>query len=170
MGLLHELFQKMYGADNISEEIDATEYINELILRIYESFGIDKNSISCKINIKDVKLNLDTAIPVGLIVNELISNSFKYDFPKKRGTKNEKWEIRVALYQVVEKNYDYALIVRDNGIGLPEGLKNLDKITTLGLRLVNGLAEYQLQGKISIDNTNGTEYTIKFRRLDFKVR
>ncbi|MBT3260404.1 MAG: sensor histidine kinase, partial [Deltaproteobacteria bacterium] len=91
--------------------------------------------------------------PLGLIINELMSNSLKYAFPDDRGG-----EIRVSV-----KKLDTALelIMRDDGVGIPTGL-DWKNSSTLGLKLVRTLVENQLDGSIDMENKNGTKFTIKF--------
>jgi two-component sensor histidine kinase len=100
-----------------------------------------------------VALNIDTAIPCGLIINELVSNALKHAFPNKnQGT--------ISIIFKVEENEHYTLIVRDNGIGLPRSF-NVNSLNTLGLQLVDILTN-QLEGTIKIDYRIGTEFRIKF--------
>jgi len=94
-------------------------------------------------------LNIETVIPCGLIINELISNSFKYAFPNRNG------ELKISLKS---KEDNYELIISDNGIGFPEELdfKNTD---SLGLQLVNTLTN-QIDSKITLDSRYGTKFII----------
>jgi two-component sensor histidine kinase len=107
-----------------------------------------------------VEIGLDTAIPCGLIINELVTNSLKYAFPHgKKGTVEVKFK---------ENGNYYTLIVSDDGIGLSEDF-NLEKIDSLGLQLVKTLVG-QLDGNLEIDERNGTTFTIKFEELLYKKR
>jgi two-component sensor histidine kinase len=105
-------------------------------------------------------LNMETAVPCGLIISEIVSNSLKYAFPNEMNG-----EILVSL-KTVEDGYE--LIIKDNGIGLPEEL-NIDNNKSLGLILVNSLTE-QLDGEITIQRNHGTEFKIRFKELKYKER
>ena len=113
--------------------------------------------------IEDVALNIDTAIPLGLIINELVANSFKYAFPD-----NRKGELRVSLGNSEDEEYDYTLVVRDNGIGFPGDL-DFRSSDTLGMLLVSTLVK-QLRGVIDLERKDGTTFTIKFKKLKQKER
>ena len=114
---------------------------------------MNKNKVTVAIDVGDVLLSIDTAIPCGLIVNELVSNSLKHAFPEGRSG-----EIGIALHS---RDNCVELMVSDNGVGIPE---NFDFKTseTLGLRLVTILAEDQLDGEITLNRTRGTEFCITF--------
>ena len=110
-------------------------------------------------DIGDIQMGIDSAIPCGLIINELVTNSFKYAFPKSTGT------MRVELkssQDVME------LKVSDNGVGLPEDV-NPENTETLGLQLVLNLVK-QLDGELKINRNQGTEFIIKFKELKYKKR
>ena len=109
----------------------------------------------------DVLLNVDTASPCGLIINELISNAIKHAFPDG---KYGKVSINIGL---VRKN-KYKLIFRDNGVGFPENI-NFRDTETLGLQLINTLVE-QLDGTIELIVNNGTEFKISFSELNYEHR
>ena len=112
------------------------------------------------LEIEKITLNMETAVPCGLIISEIVSNSLKYAFPNER-----KGEIYVSLKTVDDK---YELIIRDNGIGLPEEL-DFNNLETLGLLLVNNLTE-QIDGELTINRSPGTEFKIKFKELKYKER
>jgi two-component sensor histidine kinase len=105
------------------------------------------------IQVENVSLDIETAIPCGLIINELVSNALKYAFPV-----NRTGEIQVSLSQ--ESNQTLTLMVRDNGIGLPAEFES-KKTKTLGMTLVQGLVK-QLRGQLQIDSHRGTEFKISF--------
>ena len=151
MALIHE---KLYRSKDLAR-VDFSEYIKSLINSLFRSHGIDTSRIATKLRVEDVSLGLDYAIPCGLIINELVSNSLKYAFPEDR-----KGEIRITLRSVTE--HEIELIVSDDGIGISGDLdfKNTD---SLGLDLVTILAEGQLKGKIDVDRTGGTTFRILFK-------
>jgi len=105
------------------------------------------------IDIKDILLDVNTAIPCGLIINELVSNALKYAFPKGR-----KGEIYIGLR--LAKDNKFTLTVKDNGVGLPKGL-DFRKTESLGMQLVIMLTE-QLDGSIEVDTKKGTTFKITF--------
>ena len=109
--------------------------------------------MSLKLDDTDVSFDIDAAIPVGLILNELISNSLKHGFPDGRTG-----EINIGLHPHLPRRC--ALIVADNGVGFPADL-DFRKTDTLGLQLVCTLTT-QIGGSIELDRTNGTRFTIEF--------
>jgi two-component sensor histidine kinase len=106
------------------------------------------------LNIENVELGIDSAIPCGLIINELVTNSLKHAFPGEK-----KGEIKIVLGKT--NGNEYELTVSDNGIGIPEDI-DFRNTKTLGLHLVSMLAEGQLSGKIKHDRSKGTEFSIIF--------
>jgi len=135
-------------------KIDFAQYIRELATNLFRSYGIKTNDINLKIDVNNnIFLDVDTAIPCGLIINELVSNSLKYAF-----SEGEKGEIAIICYPIEEHNL--VLIVRDNGVGLPADL-DIKNTNSLGLKLVNGLVT-QLKGNINLNSSSGTEFKIVF--------
>lgn len=160
MSLIHE---QLYQSPNLSS-IPFGNYLHTLIRNLFRSYGISTDVIVPTIQADHVYLPVDTAIPCGLIVNELVSNILKYAFPKQQSGK-----ILIQLHQEMGELSDaenpaappiITLKIADNGVGLPETL-NLDQVETLGLTLVYGLAN-QLKGVISLDRDQGTCFCIKF--------
>ena len=158
MALVHE---KLYQAESFAK-IDFNEYVNSLVNSLFRSYGAKPDKITLKIEVEDVSLGLENAIPCGLIINELVSNALKYGFPEKR-----KGQIRIALYSI--NTDELVLEVSDNGIGLPEELdiRNTDSI---GLHLVTILSEDQLEGKIELHRVDGTNFHIQFKKRAYKER
>ncbi len=150
MALVHE---QLYQSRDLAR-IDFAEYIRRLAAHLFESYRVNPKAIILKINIDDVFLGIDKAIPCGLVINELVSNSLKHAFPA-----DKKGEIRIDLTSDDDKKF--TLIVSDNGIGFP---KNLDFRNTesLGLQLVCTLAD-QLGGTLEFDGSGGTEFEIVFK-------
>jgi len=151
MALVHE---KLYQSEDLAR-IDFAGYIESVVQELRRSYGAERAGIGIKTEVEDVKLGVDYAIPCGLIINELVSNSLKHAFPEgKRG------EVRIAMRQVGRDEVE--LEVSDNGVGLPEsvGVRNAE---SLGLRLVSMLAEDQLVGEIKVDRGKGTRFRIGFR-------
>jgi PAS domain S-box-containing protein len=151
MALIHE---KLYQARDISR-VDFAEYARSLTAYLSRSY-VSGPGIEIVIDIEDVSLDIDLAIPCGLIINELVSNSLKYAFPDGRHG-----EIRIGLSRA---GNGYTLVVADNGAGLPPGLDFRDT-PSLGLQLVNTLVG-QLEGTIELLRGTGTAFRISFREWD----
>jgi PAS domain S-box-containing protein len=151
MALIHE---KLYQSQDLAR-INSREYIQALVSGLYRSYCASPGIVNLKLDVEDISLSVDNAIPCGLILNELVSNSLKHAFPDgKKG-----W-IRVILRSANQN--DIVLMVSDNGVGLPESL-DIRKTKSLGLHLVTILAEDQLHGEIKLNRNNGTEFRIKLR-------
>lgn len=149
MALIHE---KLYQSKNFAK-VDLSTYIEDLSNHLFASYNLNPRNISLRQNVKDANLPLDAAIPCGLLVNELVSNALKHAFPD-----NRKGEI---LIQLLKNDRDeLELVVRDNGIGLPQEF-NIESHNSLGLRLVKNLAR-QLKGKLEIYNENGAVFSLTF--------
>ena len=150
MALIHE---KLYRSEDLTN-IDFKGYVSDLLGGLFQSYAIGAHKIALKKDIEDITIGVETAISCGLIINELVSNSLKHAFPYDR-----KGEIHIKLHSSDDNKFE--LMVSDNGIGIP---KNMDIRNTdsLGLHLVNILAEDQLKGEIDIDRTEGTKFLIKF--------
>lgn len=149
MALVHE---KLYNSNNLSE-ININDYLTDLIRNVFDSYKPYPGKISLKVDIKDILINMDTGINLGLIVNELLSNSIKYAFKDK-----EEGEFEITLTDHIEGKK--LLIIKDNGASLPKNI-NPRKAETLGFQLVCSLVE-QLKGEMEIDTTDGTEFKIHF--------
>jgi two-component sensor histidine kinase/CheY-like chemotaxis protein len=151
MAIIHE---RLYQSKDMTR-VDFAEYAQSLTSHLFSSHGINPGAIKLNLKIKDVFLDLKTAIPCGLIINELVSNSLKHAFP---GENNG--EIKIAMHPLNKDGME--VIVSDNGVGLP---KNVDfrKTDSLGLHLVSLLAEDQLHGDIKLDRARGTSFHIRFK-------
>jgi len=152
MSLIHE---RLYRTESLSG-IDFGDYAHSLAIELYHSYAADPSKILLKVDAKKVTLGLDSAIPCGLIVNELVSNCLKYAFPKDW---EKKGRIEIVLRQSAKGMVK--LTVADDGKGLPEDL-DIRRTKSLGLHLVAMLAEQQLHGKLRVERGNGTRYTIEF--------
>ncbi len=157
IALVHE---SLYNTGNIAQ-IHFEEYLNRLIRQIIHSLSrhLDLKVI---MNIEPIPIGLDIAIPCGLIINELITNTVKYAFP--RGIPSEKGDNIPCSITVNFRRYGdlLCLQVSDNGIGMKEGTE-WSSIKTLGLQIVSMLATHQLRGTIDLDTKNGTKFMIRFR-------
>jgi PAS domain S-box-containing protein len=149
MALIHE---KLYKSENL-ERIKAREYIQHLIEYLEGTYQTSNTKIEIKTDLENLFLNLDTAIPCGLIINELVSNCMKYAF-----NKNPIGKVLVSLQKLRE---DYLILkVTDNGNGIPKDVNPLDS-PSLGLQLVNLLTK-QINGVLEIDSNKGTRISISF--------
>ncbi len=156
MSLIHEELYKTRENGNL-ETLDFTAYLRKLATDLLRSYKVGNEEIHLQLDLENVSLGMDTAIPLGIIVNELVSNSLKHAFPDGRNG-----EIRVKL-QRAENDHDhqFTLIVSDDGVGLPKDFDFRDA-TTLGLQLVNTLVE-QIEGNIELGRDAGTKFKIGFR-------
>lgn len=151
MALIHE---RLYRSTDL-KKIDFGDYIRTLATDLFRTYVSDPGRIKLNINAENLMVDINTTVPLGLIVNELITNSMKHAFPNEMSG-----EIDICFKKI---NDHFLLDVKDNGIGLPEGLdyKNTD---SLGLQLVNMLVD-QISGKIELKNKNGTEFKITFKEM-----
>ena len=152
MALVHE---NLYRSKDFGK-VDLNEYIKQLVSYLSQSYGELGGKISFKVNSENVYLNINTAIPCGMIINELVSNSLEYAFPDGR-----KGEICIDLRS---EDDGFRLVVNDDGVGIKEGL-NIKDSKTLGFRLIDTLVK-QIDGKMSLDTINGTRCEIHFKGLE----
>lgn len=150
MSLIHE---GLYQSNNLAA-VDLRQYLHNLISNLFHSYGVNPEIIRASIRAEGIRLNLDEAVLCGLIINELVTNSLKYAFPKGRSG-----QIDVHFKQT--RTYTQ-LRVSDNGIGLPSNF-DFKETQSLGLQLVATLTD-QLQGKIELRNKSGTTFIITFPR------
>ncbi|MFP4654399.1 MAG: histidine kinase dimerization/phosphoacceptor domain -containing protein [Methanohalobium sp.] len=155
MAIAHE---KLYQSKDIAS-IDVADYIQNLTNYLYLSYRGRSSEIGLNVDIDNIFLNMDTAIPLGIIINELVSNSLKHAF-----VNSETGKIKIKLRK--HRNNNYTLIVSDNGKGFPDEL-DFKETDSLGMQLVNTLVE-QIDGTIKLDKYNGTVFTIIFRELVYK--
>ena len=155
MAMVHEM---LYMRKDISH-IEYKSYVQELSEYLIRSIkGID-NNINLIIDIPDIKLGIDTAIPLGLLINESLTNALKYGIEG-----DEEGDINIKLQKDSEKENCYILDIGDNGIGFPETI-NYKNTKSLGLKLIHNLTR-QLRGTIERDaSKKGTNYIIKFQEI-----
>jgi PAS domain S-box-containing protein len=173
MALIHEKLHKGGGLDTLN----FSSYIEELAENLFLTCRLGDTNVTLNMDLEeDIFLDMDTAVPLGIIVNELVSNSFKHAFPGR-----DKGEIQIKLlregngeclkYRMdvngIRENKNegcedtsFVLIVSDNGMGIPE-YQEIECLDSLGLQLVNSLIE-QLDGKLQMKRNGGTEFTIRF--------
>ncbi|MBN2283823.1 MAG: PAS domain S-box protein [Deltaproteobacteria bacterium] len=158
MALIHE---RLYLSQDLSR-VDVRDYMERLLERLFQSHGADSRVIGFSTRIEDVSFSIETAVPCGLIANELITNVLRHAFPGGR-----------AGTVTVELGPDpaaegYVLVVGDDGIGMPEEIDHRNP-DSFGLQLVNILTQ-QLDGTVELDRSAGTLFRVTFRELQYKQR
>jgi two-component sensor histidine kinase len=158
ISLVHQM---LYQSQDLSQ-ISIKEYIQNLIDLLIKSYSYSDDRIAFKIAVVDHKFLLDTAIPLGLIINELITNSLKYAFPDGRTG-----IININLAQVESGNY--LLTFSDNGVGVPDGF-DFRNCESLGVKLIYSIGEDQMLGKIMLENNKGISCSLEFPGNLYKAR
>lgn len=149
MALIHE---KLYQSWTFAK-IDFTSYIQTLTRNLFASYNISSNRISLGLEVSDVSLTLDDAIPCGLLINELVSNALKHAFPNQQSGE-------ISLQLSLNSDENCVLTVKDNGVGLPQDF-SLEQTNSLGMLLVKALS-LQLRGHLEIQNNNGAVFKVTF--------
>jgi PAS domain S-box-containing protein len=157
IALIHE---KLYRSESV-DTIDYAEYVRDLVTDLLRTYSVEQRDIAVHVGVDNVHLGIDTAIPCGLIVNELVSNVLKHAFPAGR-----KGSVRVELRSAPEERY--VLAVRDDGVGLPAGL-DWRRAHSLGLKLVADLTK-QLGGVLEVESGDGTAFRVTFAEVRYKER
>jgi len=148
MALVHE---KFYQSEELTE-INFTEYVEKLCQFLYQSYGDKTHRINVEITGETIGLDMDTAMPCGLLINEIVSNAYKYAFPGQ-----DQGRITIDLRR---NNGKVKLSVTDNGVGLPFDFA-FDKADSLGMQLIQALTS-QLDGELKLSHENGTSFDISF--------
>jgi two-component sensor histidine kinase len=144
------VYNRLYKSDYLSK-IGLRSYATDLVNDLFHSYSLDTKMNHLNIQIDDIDIEIDLAIPCGLIINEVMSNSLKYAFPGERhGTINVSITARDEMLE---------MLLADDGVGLPEDLIPAET-RSLGIRLIYTLAEQQLGGKVELKRDNGTQYRI----------
>lgn len=157
IALIHE---KLYRSPELVR-LEFSDYVRDLIADLFRTYGASGNHIAIETNIDDVAFEVDTAVPCGLIINELISNVFKHAFPPGRNG-----SVYISLRAAAEKRY--VLEVRDTGVGFEEGF-DWETCNSLGLQLVRDLTR-QLEGRLEVSSNGGTVFRITFNELHYRER
>ncbi|KAF5074717.1 Chemotaxis response regulator protein-glutamate methylesterase [anaerobic digester metagenome] len=152
MAMIHE---NIYQSQDIGR-INFKNYVEMLLYDIFNLYRVNKKSVILEMRIEGVKMGIETAMPCGLVINELATNSIKHAFPQGNG---------IIKIELKTDDDAHILIIEDDGIGLPENL-DPQKSKKLGLMVVNTLVN-QLNGEMEIDRTNGTKFIIKFSELPY---
>lgn len=153
MSMVHEV---LYSSENMAE-IDLTDYLSRVCRTVISSYSHKSDHVTFVIESETIDLPIKAACPLGLIVNELVSNAMKYAFPNE-----SQGEIKVS---VSKDNHRVTLTVADNGIGFPEN-QDWRNCPSLGLTLVRSFAENQLEGTMEMNPQNGTRFIITFDLMD----
>jgi PAS domain S-box-containing protein len=148
MALVHEMF---YRSGNLAK-IEIEKYVSNLSKNLLEIYHVNPALVKLDVDIDTISLNLEEAIPCGLIINELLSNAFKHAFPAGKSG--------VVTIAIKKRNKNVILTVSDNGVGLPANM-DVGNTATLGMQLIYSLAK-QLEGDINLDRTKGTNFTFIF--------
>jgi PAS domain S-box-containing protein len=161
MALIH---QRLYDSSDL-KRIDFGDYIKTLANEMFHTYITDSNRIKLNLNVEDMMLDINTAIPLGLILNELLTNSMKYAFPQSDISKFEGTKMGNIDIDLYKTKNGYVLSVDDDGIGFPENI-NLENTDSLGLQLINSLTN-QINGKIQLKRDNGTSFKIEFEEGEY---
>lgn len=155
MALIHE---RLYRSEDLSS-IELTEYIRAVAVEIFHNNQVNPKNSKLEIDAEKIRININQAVPCGLLINELITNACKYAFPKGWDGKGL---IKITVLQREDNTIE--LRIADNGVGLPEDF-DIKKVRSLGLRLVPRLVK-QLKGKFELNRSNGTEFIINFMKQE----
>ncbi len=158
MALVHE---RLYKSKDLSN-VRLKDYVSDLANTLMTGYKINRDKLSLRLDIEDFTLSIDTLIPCGLVINELMTNSLKYAFADGR-------EGQIRIKGQVSAESEIQLVYSDDGIGFPEGF-DFAKVETLGLRLINGLITSQLRGRIEITTRPETVFTFAFQEPEYQHR
>lgn len=154
MSLIHE---KLYQVTDLSK-VNVRDYIQNLVIHLFKSYSQEPGKVQLKMEVKEIFLDINTSIHLGLIINELVSNSLKHAFPGKK-----KGMIEVYLGKSNKEEDKNILIIRDNGVGIAESV-DWRCASSLGMQIIHSLVK-QLHGDIAIDKKDGAAFTIRFKKL-----
>lgn len=157
MALIHE---KLYRSSNLAI-INFSEYIEDLVTHFFDSYNVNANYIDLELQIEQISINIETATPCGLILNELLSNAMKHAFPDDR-----EGIVSVECYQ--DENQQIHLIIRDNGVGFSENF-DFRETDSMGFQVICTLTE-QLDGTLELNQDQGTEFHLTFSELKYSNR
>ncbi|RXA17584.1 PAS domain S-box protein, partial [Methanosarcina sp. MSH10X1] len=190
MALVHE---KLYQSEDMVS-VDFADYIKNLAGYLFQSYSLDSGKVSLKLDVEKVFLGMDTAVPLGIIVNELVSNSLKHAFPEGKtggrisvclkreenekqsfgksfpGAERDEIPKKKSASEAKTGNISerFSLVVADNGAGFPEEI-DFRETESLGLQLVTNLVD-QIEGSVELCTGRGTEFRIRFTELRSKTR
>ncbi|MCD4817615.1 MAG: response regulator [Candidatus Cloacimonetes bacterium] len=153
--------QKLYQSKELSI-INLKEYIEDILTQLRRSYSNQAKSISLKLALKEVFVIIDSAVHLGLVLNELITNVYKHAFPD-----NKKGELLIRLYK--EKDETINIVLDDNGVGFSFDFEP-EKTETIGFQNVFSLVKYQLDGTINCERDKGVKWHIKFKDNQYQKR
>jgi len=157
MALIHD---KLYRSQDL-KKVDVQDYLESLAKNIYHTYIKDPRQIQLNLNVEPHMLDINTVIPLGLILNEILTNTFKYAFPgDAKGIVNVKFNEK--------ENKEFLLDVADDGVGLPTDFHE-KKTVSLGMRLIHSLTE-QIKGEVEINSDHGTQIRVKFQDLKYSQK
>lgn len=146
----------LYDSESLSH-LNFGENVRQLLNNLRDIYGSEKQ-ITVDLQIEDIPMNINQAIPCALMVNEVVTNAYKHAFNNKK-----EGEIGVSLYEQEKK---VVVEVTDNGVGIPDNLIQEDS-STIGMTLIN-LLKQQLGGDVQFSNKNGTQFKLEFEKADVK--
>ena len=149
IALIH---QKLYQTEDLSQ-VDFQEYCEQLVSFLQSAFGQSSKAIVAEIEANEIQLDIDTAVPLGLIINELVTNAYKYAFQKQ--------DLGLIRIELKKQDEGLQLCISDNGCGMPTNF-DIAKAKSLGMKLVNILAR-QLKGKAHWENDSGARFIVNFK-------
>jgi two-component sensor histidine kinase len=158
MSLVHE---KLYESQDLSN-IDSADYIRDLVALLMDSYGPAPDQVAVDLRLEDVKMLIDTAVPCGLVISEIVTNSLKYAFPEGR-----KGRIDIGLKKAEDDSIE--LRIADDGVGLPDGFQ-VAKDGKMGMKTLFTMVRHQLHGEIQFDPKGGLAYTIRFKANLYRER
>lgn len=160
MALIHE---ELYKGEE-TETLDFSAYIRELAENLFHTYSLSSKNTHLSMDLEEnAFFDMDIAVPLGIIVNELVSNSLKHAFPGR-----DRGKIQIELHRDENgenkkegnKSISFILTVSDNGVGIPEDL-NIEALDSLGFQLITTLVD-QLDGELKLKRNDGTEFAIRF--------
>lgn len=154
------IYEKLYQSPDLTH-INIKDYVESFVSNLFSLYGVETGIIQTQIKVSNIEMGMDTAIPLGLIINELVTNSLKHAFPD--GIKGKKIQITLN-----KNNGLFKLEVADNGVGIPE-TEITESPKTLGLQLVKSLVN-QLNGTMTITIKEGTMVEMLFKEVKYKER
>jgi PAS domain S-box-containing protein len=156
MALVHE---SLYLSDDLNH-VNLEQYTKTLTQYIFQMYRAGPG-IRCRIDVGDISMPIETAIPFGLVMNEIVTNALKHAFPASFSCMDERGEACTVAVSLHREGNDYLLTISDNGVGLPEEI-DIAGSRSLGLYLIRFIVGHQLRGKLDISRAGGTSYTIRF--------
>lgn len=156
MALVHEA---LYQSESLAR-ISAREYVLALAEHLWDFYGSVCGSIVMNTDLEDITLGIDTAVPLGFLITELVSNSLKHAFPNGRGG-----EVRISLHALGQGEFE--LVVKDDGVGMHKDI-DWDELESMGLELVDAFVG-QLQGRLVVNSNGGTEFRVRFNEIQSHV-